>query len=81
MIPEFKSHDAKFKESSNLLSLSKVDAIVLYLPVIQARIIETGSTFDDLHRSIFQNVINSAKHHGADRIDILINEWQKNKIL
>lgn len=44
------------------------------LSVIQARIIETGSTFDDLHGSIFQNVINSAKHHGADRIDILINE-------
>ena len=48
----------------SLSSLSKVHAVVLDFSVIQAHIFATGSTFDDLSRSIFANIIRSAKHYG-----------------
>ena len=59
---------------SRLLSLPKVDAIVLDLSVIQGHLFATGLTFDNLSRSIFQRNIRSAKHHGEQLTFWLTND-------
>ena len=53
------------------------------MPVIvraQAAIIPFGSTFDEFSGSILRNITGAATYHGADRIDIVSDQYSDKSI-
>ena len=64
-------------------SLPTVDALVVDLSVIvraQAAIIPFGSTFDEFSGSILRNITGAATYHGADRVDIVSDQYSDKSI-